>query len=105
MARNRARPRTPDDRVASWHLTIDADGSVVQMIPLDRVAWHAGGPGSRPIPGLGWANMHTVGIELVGDGRAFPEAQVAAACAVWRALVRAYSIPRAFAMIRILCCT
>jgi hypothetical protein len=89
----------PDDRLASWHVTIDTDGSVVQMIPLDRCAWHAGSSTAKPIPGIGWANSNTVGIELVGHGKEFSPAQVAAAGRVWRAIVRAYGIERKFAMI------
>ncbi len=99
MAKNRQRALTPADRAASWHLTIDADGSVVQMIALNRVAWHAGSDTAKPIPGVGWANNNSVGIELVGHGKDFPSAQVASACKVWRAIVRTYGIPREHAMI------
>ena len=63
------------------------------------MAWHAGSPTAQPVPGLGNANAHTVGIELVGSGKVFPSAQVNAAAQVWSALVRAYNIPRALAMI------
>jgi N-acetylmuramoyl-L-alanine amidase len=100
MARNRQRPRGKGDRPASWHLTIDTDGTVVQMVPLHRQAWHAGSDTARPVPGLGWANARTIGIELVGHGREFTAPQVAAAGAVWRAIVRAYGIPREFAMLQ-----
>jgi N-acetylmuramoyl-L-alanine amidase len=89
----------PDDRAASWHVTIETDGSVIQMIPLDHVAWHAGSDTAKPIPGVGWANSNTVGIELVGYGKSFPEAQVTAACRVWREIVQMYGIPRAHAMV------
>lgn len=99
MARRRTRPRAKGDRVASWHLSIDGDGRVVQQVPLHRQAWHAGSDTAVPVPGLGWANARTVGIELVGHGREFPPAQVAAARTVWRAIVRAYGIPREHAMI------
>ena len=99
MAHNRARAFQTGDRAASWHITIDTDGSVVQMIPLDHVAWHAGGPTARPVPGIGSANHNTNGIELVGDGSVFTAPQVTTACAVWRAIVRHYGIPREHAMI------
>lgn len=101
MAKRRARPfgEDPDDRLASWHVTIDTDGSVVQMIPFDRIAWHAGSSTARRVDGLGWANQTTVGIELVGHGKEFPAAQVEAAKLVWTALVKAYTIQRRFAMI------
>lgn len=99
MARNRAHQILPGDRKASWHLTIETDGSIVAMVPLNRMAWHAGSPTARPVPGIGSANATCVGIELVGHGDAFPPAQVEAACAVWRALVRHYGIAREHAMI------
>ncbi|HEX7797144.1 MAG TPA: peptidoglycan recognition family protein [Vicinamibacterales bacterium] len=101
MAKRRARKfgTDPDDRLASWHITVDTDGSIVVMIPLDHCAWHAGSPTARPVPGLGGANAHTVGIELVGFGKVFTTAQVNAAAHVWRAVVRQYAIPREFAMI------
>jgi hypothetical protein len=101
MAKRRARKFgiDPDDRLASWHVTIDTDGSIVTMIPLDHRAWHAGSPSAQPVPGLGGANAHTIGIELVGFGKVFTAAQVNAAAQVWRAIVRHYSIPRDFAMI------
>lgn len=101
MAKRRARPfgLDPDDRKASWHITIETDGSTVAMIPLDHTAWHAGSSTALPVPGLGNANAHTVGIELVGYGKAFTPAQVKTAAQVWRALVRQYAIPRDFAMI------
>jgi N-acetyl-anhydromuramyl-L-alanine amidase AmpD len=89
----------PDDRLASWHVTIDSDGSVVQMVPFDRVCWHAGSSTAKPIPGIGPANQNTVGIELVGHGKEFPPAQVEAAGRVWRAIVQAYGIPHWAAMI------
>ena len=102
MARRRQHPygSDPDDRLASWHVTVESDGSLVQMIALDRVAWHAGSSTARKVPGLGWANQTTTGVELVGFGRDFPPAQVSAAKSVWRALVQAYEIPREHAMIQ-----
>lgn len=101
MARRRARMfgDEPSDRLASWHITIDTDGSIVVMIRAHRRAWHAGSTTAKPIPGIGDANANTVGIELVGFGKEFPAAQVEAAGRVWRALVRRYGIQRKFAMI------
>lgn len=94
MARRRQTPLAKDDRKASWHITIEADGSIIQMAPADVGCWHAVGL----IKGLGGAaNRVSVGIELVGFGKAFPEAQVASACRVWRALIRAYQIERKWA--------
>ncbi|HEX4417897.1 MAG TPA: peptidoglycan recognition family protein [Kofleriaceae bacterium] len=101
MARRRARQfgQDKDDRLASWHITIETDGSIVVMIPLVRIAWHAGSSTAQPVPGLGNANANTIGIELVGHGKEFPAAQVQAAARVWRALVQHYGIARRHAMI------
>lgn len=99
MAKRRTKPRTKDDRAASWHLSIEADGTVVQMAPLTVGCWHAGSNTAKKIPGVGWANRTAIGVELVGYGKEFPPAQVEAACRVWRAIVREYSIPREHAMI------
>lgn len=100
MAKHRVPALSPGDRVASWHITIETDGSVVQMIPLNHVAWHAGSSTAKPVPGLGQANYNTVGIELVGYGKEFPPAQVESAKRVWRALVKRYGIKREFAMLQ-----
>lgn len=99
MAKRRVQPLAPGDRVASWHLTIETDGSIVQMVPLDRAAWHAGSDTALPVLGLGTANYHTVGIELVGHGKEFPAAQVEAAKRLWRVLVQTYGIEHKFAML------
>lgn len=102
MAKRRARERTADDRAASWHITICADGRIVQMVPFRRVAWHCARGTlrdvDRSLPRTS-INQAAIGIELEGHGRKFPDAQVQAAMRVWRALVRAYGIPRELAML------
>lgn len=96
MARRRTRPRTAEDRAASWHLSIEADGTIVQMASLEVGCWHAIGT----IKGAGAANRVSVGIELIGFERGpWPLAQVDAARRVWRAIVQSYGIPRERAMI------
>jgi hypothetical protein len=101
MANRRARKfgLDADDRLASWHITIETNGSIVVMIPMSHRAWHAGSPTALPVPGLGGANANTIGIELVGFGKEFPAPQVASAAMVWRTIVRHYGIDRRFAMI------
>lgn len=101
MARRRARKfgDDPSDRLASWHITIETDGSIVVMIPMTHAAWHAGSTTARPVPVLGNANANTLGIELVGFGKKFSPEQVMAASRVWRALVKHYGIVREHAMI------
>lgn len=95
MARRRTQPRSADDRAASWHLSIETYGGIVQMAPLTVGCWHAAGD----IPGLGAANRMSVGIELVGHGRAFPGAQVLDAARVLSAIVQRYRIERRWAMV------
>lgn len=102
MAKRRARKfgLDEDDRLSSWHASIEADGAIVQMVPLNRKAHHAGSDTSKPIPNLGWANSHTLGLELIGWERGpFPQAQVDSYARVLRAIVRHYGIERRFAMI------
>lgn len=100
MASRRMVARGRTDRQASWHITIATTGDVIQMVPLDRRAWHCAsglvrlGAGSALRP-----NACAIGIELEGLGDVFPATQVAAAQRVWRALVRAYGIPRELAML------
>jgi hypothetical protein len=83
----------------SWHISIEAGGGIVQMAPLTSGCWHAGSQTAKQIPGVGWANRTSIGIELVGHGKDFPPAQVEASCAVWRALVTAYRIQKRHAMV------
>lgn len=89
----------PEDRAASWHISIEGDGSIIQMASCKVGCWHAGGPTSQPIPHVGAANRTAVGIELIGDGSVFPAAQVESAKRVWCAIVKAYHLTRGTAMV------
>lgn len=51
---------------ASAHIVIDKDGRITQMVPFNKVAWHAGKSQWRGIDGL---NRHSIGIELDNPGR------------------------------------
>ena len=51
---------------ASAHLLVGRDGRVVQMVPFDRAAWHAGRSAWKDVQGL---NQHSIGIELDNAGR------------------------------------
>lgn len=51
---------------ASAHLIVDRDGSVHQMVPFNRCAWHAGRSRWGDIVGL---NSCAIGIELVNAGK------------------------------------
>lgn len=51
---------------ASAHFVIGGDGHVVQMVELNKVAWHAGQSAWGNIKGL---NRYSIGIELVNAGK------------------------------------
>lgn len=50
---------------ASAHLVIGRDGTITQLVPFNRVAWHAGRSRWQGITGL---NSHSIGIELDNAG-------------------------------------
>jgi len=96
MGRRRTSPRQPEDRAASWHISVEADGSIIQMASCEVGTWHAAGH----IKGAGPANRVSVGIELIGwEKGPWPAAQVQGACRVWRAIVQSYGIKRELAMV------
>jgi hypothetical protein len=72
---------------ASAHYVISRDGSIVQLVHLSDIAWHAGN----------WkTNVHSVGIEHVGetyDPAGFTTAEYAASAKLVAWLVRRYDIP------------
>lgn len=51
---------------ASAHLVIDRSGRMVQMVELNKCAWHAGQSDWGNIKGL---NRYSIGIELVNAGK------------------------------------
>ena len=55
----------PESR-ASAHFVVGRDGRIVQLVPLDRRAWHAGDSAWQGRVGM---NAHAIGIELVNAGR------------------------------------
>ncbi len=59
------------DAQASAHIVIGRDGEVVQMVPFNRVAWHAG---VSTWAGLNGLNRHSIGIELDNWGNLTPRA-------------------------------
>lgn len=65
----------------SYHFLVGKKGEVIQQVPLNRRAWHAGlGAGTRDIP-KNMGNTYSVGIGLVnlGDGKdPYPAAQLKA---------------------------
>lgn len=51
---------------ASAHLVLDRDGSITQMMPFNKVAWHAGKSSWNGLEGF---NRHSIGIEVVNAGK------------------------------------
>jgi len=54
------------DRAASAHVMVGLDGEIIQLMPLEYLAWHAGPSRWRGTRGC---NYFTWGIELVNPGR------------------------------------
>ena len=74
-------------RVSS-HLLIRRDGKVIQYVPLDRRAWHAG---RSRFAGRDNCNDFSVGIELEGtDDGGYTEAQYQQLAALAQRLMQAY---------------
>lgn len=57
--------QNPDSKVAA-HYVIGKDGTVVQMIALDRAAWHAG---TSVLGGAEGVNQFSIGFEIVNWGK------------------------------------
>ena len=73
----------------SAHLVIGKDGSIVQLVPFNVTAWHAG---RSDYNGRANVNAFSVEIECVGIGDYWPDEQVEAVRAVIEALFLAYPI-------------
>lgn len=50
---------------ASAHIVIDHDGKITQMVPFNRIAWHAGASRWNGLIGL---NNYSIGIEITNWG-------------------------------------
>lgn len=50
----------------STHVVVDRDGSITQLVPFNRIAWHAGKSFHKNRSGL---NSFSIGIEIVNAGR------------------------------------
>lgn len=74
----------------SAHFLIRRDGEVIQFVPCEKRAWHAGASNWR---GRERCNDFSVGIELEGcDSAPFEDAQYAVLAALTRALKTRYPI-------------
>ncbi|WP_158285705.1 N-acetylmuramoyl-L-alanine amidase [Pseudohoeflea suaedae] len=61
-----ARYFASDAARASAHFIISRDGAVIQQVPTDSAAWHAGKSSWQGLSGL---NAHSIGIELANWGK------------------------------------
>jgi N-acetylmuramoyl-L-alanine amidase len=89
-----ARLRDPAAKVSA-HYLIDEDGCVMELVPEERRAWHAGIAGWRALEDI---NSHSVGIELVNPGhewgyRPFPGVQIAALIELAAAIRARHAMP------------
>jgi len=73
----------------SAHLVVAKNGTVYQLLPFNVVGWHAG---RSQYNGQANVNAFSVGIENVGVGDDWPDAQVEANRAIIEALFAAYPI-------------
>ncbi len=74
--------------VVSAHVLIRRDGEVVQYVPFDARAWHAG---ASCFAGRERCNDYSIGVELEGtDDQPYAEAQYDALAAVAHAVMEAY---------------
>lgn len=89
-----ARMCDPESKVSA-HYAIDEDGTVYELVPEDRRAWHAGEAAWRGVTDV---NGLSVGIELVNPGhefgyRKFPDAQMEALATLAADIVARHRIP------------
>jgi N-acetylmuramoyl-L-alanine amidase len=73
----------------SAHLVIAKDGTVYQLLPFNVRGWHAG---ASSYDGQSGVNSFSIGIENVGLGDVWPEAQVEANRAIIEVLYAAYGL-------------
>ncbi|BDI28703.1 hypothetical protein CCAX7_007540 [Capsulimonas corticalis] len=84
--------RSPKSGVSA-HFVVGKNGSVVQMVPIEMQAWHAGASSLDGAPGV---NAYSVGIEMVNlnDGEdPYPDAQYKAVARIIRRLRTVCDIP------------
>lgn len=89
------RLRDPEAKV-SCHYLVFEDGRIVQMVPEDRRAWHAG---ISSWEGRDDINSRSIGIEICNPGHdfgypSFPSRQIAATTALCRGIVARRAIRR-----------
>jgi len=88
------RLRDPQAKVSA-HYVVDEDGTITQLVPEHRRAWHAGVSFWR---GAEHLNSRSIGIEIVNPGhewgyRDFPALQMAAVCDLCLHILSRHPIP------------
>lgn len=78
------------DRAASWHVLVTAKGELLQSVSFLRGSWHCS---KGTIDGCR-LNRCSVGVELEGHGKEFPQAQQDAAERLLAVLVERFGIVR-----------
>ena len=77
------------DLKVSPHLYIKRDGQIIQFVPLNKRAWHAG---KSSYMGVADCNNYSIGIELEGsDKDIFEEAQYKSLCEVTSIILKEYN--------------
>jgi N-acetylmuramoyl-L-alanine amidase len=95
-ALDRLRDLSPPTGVrVSSHYVVDEDGQILQLVPEEKRAWHAGNSYWRGMTDL---NGRSIGIEIVNPGhefgyREFPVLQLAALCDLCLAILDRHPIP------------
>lgn len=83
---------TPESEVSSHYVVLE-DGAVLQLVPEDRRAWHAG---KSLWKGEADINSRSIGIEIANPGHPslpdFPEAQIASVIALCRDIAERHGI-------------
>lgn len=79
----------------STHYVVMEDGYVIQCVPEDRRAWHAG---TSVWEGESDVNSRSIGIEIVNPGHDlgypdFPKRQIAAVTALCRSIMTRHRVP------------
>lgn len=85
--------RRLDELGVSTHYMIDIEGKITQLVPDDKVAWHAGKSYWKGRKGL---NAYSIGIELQNStlGQThFPEKQIQSFQKLAQKLMKKYNIP------------
>jgi N-acetyl-anhydromuramyl-L-alanine amidase AmpD len=87
--------RNPDSRVSA-HFLIGRDGTIVQLVPLEKTAWHAGVSSWKGKQQGNTVNPFSIGIELEHidkeSGGDWPEAQIQAVTTLVNELRKRYDI-------------